>query len=261
MLPLWENTAYLVTVGVMFGLTIGSFLNVVIYRVPNNLSIVKPDSHCPICKTPIAWYDNIPLISWLILGAKCRHCHTHISARYPLIEGVTGLGWGLAFGLLPLPQALLFVLMYSALIAIALIDLEHWVVPLSLVITLLVGDVLAVWFNLIHWQVALKGVIGIAVLMIFIQAFTWLLRKEFGLGWGDVQLAVVLSLWLGLELSLLGMFFAALIAILVWLVQSRKASFSWDRKIQFGPYLAIAAIILGFLRVYDPAVLEKLLFP
>lgn len=258
--PLWENMAYLVTVGTMFGLTIGSFLNVVIYRVPNDLSIVKPDSHCPICKTPIAWYDNIPIFSWIMLGAKCRHCRTHISARYPLIEGLTGLGWGLAFGLLPLPQALLFVFMFSALIAVALIDLGHWVVPLSLVVTLLIGDALAVGFNLVHWQIAVKGVIGVSVLMIFVQAFTWLLRKEFGFGWGDVQLAIVLSLWLGLELSLMGMFVAVLVAILVWLAQSRTRDFTWDRKIQFGPYLAIAAIILGFLRIYAPAMLEHLLY-
>lgn len=260
MIPIWENTAYIVTVGVMFGLTIGSFLNVVIYRVPNNISIVKPDSHCPVCKTPIAWYDNIPLISWIVLGAKCRHCHTHISFRYPLIEGLTGLGWGIAFGFLPLPQALLFVLMYSALIAITLIDLEYWVVPLSLIITLLIGDGLALYFQLIHWDFALMGLVAIVILMTFIQALTWLLRKEVGFGWGDVQLAVALSLWLGLELSLVGMFIAVLVTIVIWVVKGRSTDFSWDRKIQFGPYLAIAAIVLGFLKVYDPQFLENLIF-
>lgn len=260
MMPIWENTAYLVTIGTLFGLSVGSFLNVVIYRIPNNLSIVKPDSHCPACKTPIAWYDNIPLISWVILGAKCRHCQAPISIRYPIIEGITGLGWAMAFGLLPLGQAILFVIMFSALLAVAVIDQEYWVVPLSLIITLLVGVGIGLGFELIRWPVALKGLAGILVLMTFIQGLTWLIRKEAGLGWGDVQLALVLSLWLGLELSLMGMFVAVLVAIIVWLAQSKAHDFTWDRKIQFGPYLAVAAMILGFLRVYAPDMLERLLY-
>ncbi len=259
--PIWENTAYLLTIGVSFGLSVGSFLNVVIYRVPNHLSIVRPGSHCPVCKNPIAWYDNIPLFSWFMLRAKCRHCHTHISARYPLIEGLTGLGWALAFALLPLPQALLFVLMFSTLIAVALIDYINWLVPVSLIIFLLIGDGLALYFNLIRLESAVRGFVGILALLTFIQGLTWLVRKEVGLGWGDVQLTLVLSIWLGLELSLAGLLLAVILAAIAWLSSWLKdRSFSWDRKIQFGPYLAFAAVILGFLKVYAPELLERLIF-
>jgi leader peptidase (prepilin peptidase)/N-methyltransferase len=92
-MPTYEYI-YTIVVATLFGMTIGSFLNVVIYRVPKRLSLVSPRSFCPVCKTPIRATDNVPVLSWLLLHGKCRHCHTPISPRYPVVEGTTGLTWG-----------------------------------------------------------------------------------------------------------------------------------------------------------------------
>src|SRR5215208_4514143 len=143
----------LVFAAVLFGLVVGSFLNVVIHRVPNRESIVWPSSHCPHCGERIRPWDNIPLISYVLLRGRCRNCKEPISVRYPAVEATTGLLFGAAayeFGLsLALLSALVFI---SALISLAVIDIEHRLLPNAIVgPAALVGLVLSVLANTAGW--------------------------------------------------------------------------------------------------------------
>lgn len=123
----------LLPVALVFGLLVGSFLNVVIHRVPEGLSVVTPPSHCPGCETPIKPWDNIPVLSWLLLAGKCRSCKTPISLRYPAIELVTGLLFlAIAWRFGPTIWTTLYCLFGAALIAAAMIDLDHQIIPDSI---------------------------------------------------------------------------------------------------------------------------------
>lgn len=201
------------------GACIGSFLNVVIFRLPAGLSIVTPRSHCPRCKHPIAWYDNLPLLSWLILRARCRHCGARIAVRYFLVEllmaGLTAalwmrFSWSWDFAVwLPL---------FAALLAIAFLDIDEWWVP----------DVItypaAAWAFAASFipgglrpQEALLG-LGPAVLALAVAwGFQKIARKE-GLGFGDIKLLGVLGLAVGLVPGLAVLILAALQGAVVGLV-------------------------------------------
>ena len=183
----------------LFGLVVGSFLNVVIWRVPRRESVVVPASHCPTCDAPLAPYDNIPVVSWLVLRARCRHCETPISARYPAVELLTGVLFvavGLRFaGEWVLPAYLVFT---AGLIALSLIDLEHFVLPnrvlypvgfialpLLLAGALLDGDAGA------FARALLGGAVAFAVFFVIHTV------SPRGLGFGDVRLSFLLGCFLG----------------------------------------------------------------
>src|SRR5262249_43042258 len=123
-------TAFVAVIAGVYGLVVGSFLNVVIYRVPRKESVVKPRSHCPRPDPPIAGRDNIPVVSWLLLGGKCRHCGEPISAQYPLVELTTGVLFAAVGAKYAHSWALpAFLVLTAALIAISVIDLEHFIIP------------------------------------------------------------------------------------------------------------------------------------
>ena len=145
--------AVLVTFAGLFGLVIGSFLNVVIHRLPEGLSLSVPGSHCPVCETPIAWYDNVPVLAYLWLGGRCRHCGTSISLRYPAIELATGLLFaGLAWRFGATPLLPVWCLFAAALVAAAAIDFDHQIIPDEislggLVLALLLVPAVHVWLG------------------------------------------------------------------------------------------------------------------
>ncbi|MBC7294069.1 MAG: prepilin peptidase, partial [Thermoleophilia bacterium] len=122
-------------ISALLGLVIGSFLNVVIFRLPKGESLVSPGSHCPVCGYRIRWYDNIPVLSWLILRGRCRSCRTPIPVRYPLVEGLTALIFVLCYWRIGLAWSLPVAWAFSAaLIAIAFIDLDHMIIPNRIVL-------------------------------------------------------------------------------------------------------------------------------
>ncbi|WP_423922081.1 prepilin peptidase [Frigoribacterium sp. 2-23] len=243
-----------------FGLLIGSFVNVVVYRVPAGLSVSRPASACPTCHSPIKAYDNVPVLSWLALGGKCRACKTTISARYPIVEMATGLFfvavaarlWPLgavpADGLLVASHVVVVIAyLYLAAISVALgiIDLEHHRLPNAIVLPAYgVGLVLLATASALSgdWSALLRGVIGMAALyaVYFAMAFAY----PGGMGFGDVKLAGVLGLFLAYlgwgELAvgafaafLLGGLFA--IALLALRRTTRKGG------IPFGPWMLAGA--------------------
>jgi leader peptidase (prepilin peptidase)/N-methyltransferase len=260
------TTGLLLFLLALFGLVVGSFLNVVIVRVPSGESIVRPPSKCPQCETEILTRDNIPVISWLLLKGKCRSCGEPIPAGYPLVELGNAVLWvlaGIRFGstIEVVPYALLF----SVLLVLSVIDLELYILPNkitypSILVSFVAIPVLAVTTADDPGAVILGaalGAIGFAgFLLIILLAWELLMRKE-GMGMGDVKLAVLLGLWLGYINPLLCLFAliaSSVIGLVVGLVimAVRKES----RPFPFGPWLALGTIVIilfsgPILRAYD----------
>jgi leader peptidase (prepilin peptidase) / N-methyltransferase len=204
-------------------LCVGSFLNVVIARVPHGKSIVRPGSACPRCGAPIRWYDNIPVVSWLLLRGKCRNCALPISARYPVVELLTavvvlavlrrfGIGWTAAG----------YAAFASALIALTFIDLDTWLLPHEITWPLLVAGIASPLWN--HALRPLDSVIGAAAgyaLFAAIALFGEKVVHRETMGWGDVWLLAGIGAWLGWQQLLPVVFFAAVQGTIVGVVLIR----------------------------------------
>jgi len=235
----------------LFGLVVGSFLNVVIYRVPRRESIVSPRSACPTCSVPISARDNVPIFSWLFLRGRCRSCHSPISVRYPLIEAATaGLFAGVAARIgfsWSLPA---YLVLAAGLLALACTDLEHLLLPkrivypvLGLVGVLLLGA--AAITN--HWHDLL--VAGLSGVVWFVVFFAMNAISPRLLGFGDVRLAPVLGLalgWLGIRYVLLGFFAANLIGAILGIALIATKQMSREQQIPYGVFLAAGALLAIF---------------
>ncbi len=232
----------------VFGMVVGSFLNVCICRMPKNESIVSPPSHCPHCSYQICWYDNIPLVSYLLLRGKCRGCGAHISLQYPLVEVVNGvltLFLFLRFGP-TLAFATLF-LFCSALVVITFIDIEHQIIPDKISLSgIVVGFVLSFFLEGHTWLNSLLGILlGGGSLLLVAYAYQRLTGKE-GMGGGDIKLLAMMGAFLGWK-SVLFIIFASslvgsLIGVTIMLLQKKDSKLA----IPFGPYLAFGAILYIF---------------
>ncbi len=181
------------------GACVGSFLNVVIARVPKGRSIVSPPSSCPKCGQRIAWYDNIPVVSWLALRAKCRNCGLPISARYPMVELLAAL---LVFAvwrqLGPQPSTLGFAAFVCALLALTFIDLDTWLLPHQITWPLLLlGLVSPLWNPELRWLEAGLGALAGFGLFAAIALFGEKILHKETMGWGDVWLLAAIGAWLG----------------------------------------------------------------
>ena len=227
----------------LLGLCVGSFLNVVIARVPEGRSIVGPGSACPRCSTPIAWYDNVPLLSFALLRARCRKCGEPISWRYPVVELVTGLLFvlalaerGLTIDLIP---ALLLV---SGLVAITGIDLDHQLIPDVISIPgIVVGLAVSTLTGRPGWLDSLVGVvIGGGIFLLIIVA------SRGGMGGGDMKLGAMLGAFLGWKLVLVAILIAILaggVFAIVVLLLRRKGR---KDAVPFGPFLALGGVVSLF---------------
>jgi leader peptidase (prepilin peptidase)/N-methyltransferase len=239
--------ALLVVVGI-FGLLIGSFLNVVIWRVPRGESIVSPPSHCPGCGTPIRPRDNIPVVSWLLLRGRCRECSSRISARYPLVEAATAalfVAFGVRFGL----HAVLPAYLYLAAVGVALTMIDIDVQRLPDVITLPsypVGLVLLGIAAVVDQagDSFVRALIGMAALFAF-YALVWFVYPA-GMGLGDVKLAGVLGLylaWLGWGQLVVGAFAAFAVGAVVSIAIVAIAGGGRKTKVPFGPFMLVGVLI------------------
>ena len=223
------------------GLAVGSFLNVVAARVPLRRSIVRPGSACMSCSAPIAWYDNIPLVSFLVLRGRCRHCGTRIGLLYPAVELMSALlvsGCVLAFGLTP--RAAIAAFFCCVLVAISAVDLEHRIVPDRIVLpaTVLVLVAQTLRAPSLEWLLCALG----ASLFLFLAVLAY----PAGMGMGDVKLALLMGAALGKVVAvalMLGMV-AALVPGLYLLARHGQAA----RKmaIPFAPFLALGSIVALF---------------
>jgi leader peptidase (prepilin peptidase)/N-methyltransferase len=229
----------------LFGLIIGSFLNVVIWRLPRGESLARPKSCCPECGEPIKPYDNIPVLSWLLLRGRCRNCGAAISKRYPLVEALTGALFLAVVAVHGVEDDLaLWLPLTAALIAISGIDLDHQIIPNKIVLPLaiwgLVGTILFRPDNVD--DVLIAG--GAAFLVLFIAA----LISPAGMGMGDVKLAGAMGLYLGSWIAP-AMLIAFLVGSVVGLaIMARHGRDGRKKGVPFGPFLAlggIAAILVG----------------
>jgi leader peptidase (prepilin peptidase) / N-methyltransferase len=227
-----------------FGVIFGSFLNVVAYRLPRRESLISPASRCPSCGTPIRPYDNIPVLSWLLLRGRCRSCSAPISARYPIVEGLTAAlcaaavlaGGGAA-------KVALHVALILLLVPIALIDLEHRIIPNKLTA---LGAALALGIGLgLDPSGEPERLIAAAAagggLLLAALAYPG------GMGMGDVKLAAVLGLFLGRDVAP-AMLIALLAGVLVGAIVIARKGAAQGRKtaVPFGPFLALGATVAVF---------------
>lgn len=231
-----------------FGAIVGSFLNVCIHRIPSGQSIVTPPSHCPSCNENVRPYDNIPIVSWLLLGGKCRFCKGRISIRYPLVELLTALltlflfrqyGFSVEF-------ATLF-LFCVALIIITFIDLDHQIIPDGISLPgIPLGFAFSFLLPHVGWKSSLIGIlVGGGSLLVVASVYELVTKKE-GMGGGDIKLLAMMGAFLGWKAipfiifvsSLLG----SVIGISVMIAQKKDSKLA----IPFGPFLAAAAIIYIF---------------
>jgi len=232
----------------IFGAVVGSFLNVCIFRLPAKTSIIKPLSQCPHCHHPIRFYDNIPIISFIVLRGKCRDCDGKISWRYPLVELITAvlsLLLFLQFGLTL--RFLIFFIFTAVLIVITFIDLDHQIIPDVLTLPgIPIFFLLAIFVVKIPWLEALIGLlIGGGVL--FAIAFVYeLLTKREGMGGGDVKLLAMIGGFLGWKslifILLFSSFSGAIAGITAMIIKKQDMKYA----VPFGPFLSAAAVAYLF---------------
>lgn len=234
----------------LMGLCIGSFLNVIIYRLPRGLGFVKGRSFCPHCKKKIRWFDNVPLISFVLLRGRCHFCHSPISWRYPIVELTTGVLFVL--GSLPYFRNLsnlsffdwgLTLTLFSALVVIFFIDLEHQIIPDEIVLPLIVLFVLRAFISPLNTYFLLLNTFLPAFGAFLFLLIIYLVTKGKGMGFGDVKFAFLMGLILGYPKIIVAFYLAFLTGALVGiiLILGRKAKFG--QKIAFGPFLALSTII------------------
>ena len=234
----------------MIGLVIGSFSNVCIYRLPRNESVIFPASHCPSCNKSIKWYDNIPLLSFLILKGKCRYCQNKISAQYPLVEFLTGYLYLVLFLLYGLQlKTFVYMLFCSALIIITFIDLKEQIIPdvISLPFIAL-GFLLSFFLKTISPIDSLLGILsGGGTLLLIAVAGSYLFKRE-AMGGGDIKLAAMVGAFLGWQLTLLslflGFFFGAITGVII-LIKNKRKNEQGD-SVPFGPFIAFGTLIALF---------------
>jgi leader peptidase (prepilin peptidase)/N-methyltransferase len=224
----------------LFGLIIGSFCNVVIYRLPLGKSIVFPGSECRACGNPIHPRDNIPLISYLLLAARCRSCNEHISLRYPAIEFMVGLLFvviWLRFGLSS--TFAVYAIFASTLVVIALIDYDHKIIPNIITLpSMVIGLALSIWTLPVTPMASLSGLLlggGLFYLIAFLT--------KGGMGGGDIKLMAMIGSFLGWQGALFTIFSGALLGSLVGIALMLLGRKGRKDKVPFGPFLSCGAIL------------------
>jgi len=228
----------------ILGCCLGSFFNVVIYRLPAKLSIVQPGSHCPRCSRPIAFYDNIPLISYLILMGKCRHCRAPISFRYPTVEALTGTIALLLFQQYGFSMQLLGESIFvSLLILIAFIDLDTFTIPNILSLPgIAAGLAFSFLTPRLSWQDSLLGILlGGGFLYAVAVAYQFFRRQE-GLGGGDIKLLAMIGAFLGSAGVLFTIMLASVVGAMAGIAVMRRTRAGLTAMVPFGPFLSLGAI-------------------
>lgn len=223
----------------LFGLVIGSFLNVVIDRLPLGENIVWERSRCDFCKKKLRWYELIPVVSYVVLGGRCLRCKKRLSPQYPVVELVSGVGFVFLF--LRAQSSVSFVLatmIFCLLLAFFVIDIKHQILPDQIMIALFLGIATMAYFVSPEQRIA-NFWAGIGAGMFFL--LLWLITKGRGIGFGDVKLSFLLGFLLGYPGIIIGLYIAFLTGAIagVILIMSRRAKMK--SRIAFGPFLIIGA--------------------
>ena len=233
----------------LLGLIFGSFLNVLIYRMPRKESIVYPSSRCPYCKTTIEWYNNIPILSYIKLKGISSCCNKKISFRYPFVEFLSMMLWVWSFYYISdTINQICFLIIASCLISIFFTDLYHFYIPFGLNILIfliaLTNYLLSNSNDLIFQFISMISIVAYFLVVMFLTSY--LLKKD-TMGYGDIILIASISFWMGFIDSLIIIFFASLFSIIHWLIL-RASSKNKDIILPFGSTIALAALMVFILK-------------
>lgn len=232
----------------LVGAMVGSFLNVCIYRLPRHESVVWPGSHCPACSHPIAWYDNIPLLSYLVLVGRCRFCSAPIPWRYPVVEGLNAVGYvGLLWYFGPGWSMAVYALLYSLLIVVTGTDLSHKIIPNAVTLPGMVVGLLS--SATVLPTGAGNGLLGMLIgggLLWFLAWLSPYLFGKEGMGGGDIKLMAMIGAFLGWKPALLTILVGSLLGSVIGLALIGTRVISRQEYIPFGPFLVCGALIALF---------------
>ena len=222
----------------LFGICIGSFLNVCIYRIPLKQDIVKLPSHCMKCERKLKWYELIPLLSFLIQGGKCRGCKTKLSVQYPAIELLNGLLYVLIFAIYGTnAQSVIYCLLASVLVVISVIDFRTYEIPLGCNIFILVLGIAQVIIDLPHMSKYVIGFFAVSLVLFIL----WLISKGRAIGGGDIKLLAAAGLLLGWQKIILAFVLGCVLGAIIHLIRMKVQNA--DRTLAFGPYLSAGILI------------------
>lgn len=222
----------------LYGIIIGSFLNVCICRIPKKENIVTTRSHCMSCGYQLRWYDLIPLFSWLALGGRCRKCKAKISVQYPTIEALNGVLYLIVFLCYGVSiETLLYCLMASALLALSVIDFRTFEIPLGFNVFIAVLGLVRVLTDLTNWREYAVGFFAVSTVLYIIYVLT----KGRGIGGGDIKLMAASGLLLGWKCNILAFLLGCIIGSVIHLLRMRFTKA--ERVLAMGPYLSIGIYI------------------
>ena len=217
----------------LLGVCVGSFLNVLIYRIPREEEFVKTPSHCMSCGHSLSWYENIPVVSWLLQGGKCRACGVKLSVQYPVVEALNGAMW-LLTALLYRGQWVtvgLYCVLFSMLLTLSVIDWRTFTIPNGINLVIFLLGVIRLVTDLGNWSNYVIGMFSVGLVFLLLH----LLTGGNGLGMGDVKLVAAAGLLLGWSSMLLAVLIGSLSGAIIHSVRMRRGA---GKKLAFGPYLA-----------------------
>ena len=217
----------------VLGLCVGSFCNVLIYRIPKEEEFVRTPSHCMTCGHNLQWFELIPVISWLVQGGKCRACGTKLSAQYPLVEALNGVMW-LLTGIIYRGQWLMVGLycgLFSMLLVLTIIDWRTFTIPNGVNLTIFILGLVRLLTDLKHWPLYVAGMLSVSLVFLLL----YILTRGNGLGMGDIKLVGAAGLLLGWQNMLLAVLVGSVSGAVIHSIRMRGGE---GRKLAFGPYLA-----------------------
>ena len=231
-------TILLYAVIFIYGIVIGSFLNVVIYRVPKKENIVVVNSHCMNCGYQLSWYDLVPIFSWLALRGKCRKCGDKISVQYPLIEALNGVLYMVVFYYFGVSiESLLYCLLFSALLALSVIDFRTYEIPVGFNYFILTLGLIRVVTDLEDWSTYVIGFLAVSAFLYLLYIVT----DGRGIGGGDVKLMATCGLLIGWKLIILGFLLGCILGSVIHIIRMRVVG--EGRVLAMGPYLSMGVAL------------------
>ena len=251
-------TAYIATIIFVFGAVIGSFLNVLIYRLPIGMDFKKGNSICPNCNHKLNWKDLFPLFSWIFLGGKCRYCKAPISKQYPIVEALNGSAYVLSYIFLCGGNAIEglnlklvgYMIVMSALIVVSWIDFKHQIIPDSMWIAILVGGLFIVGDALITGEFTKGWIITRVVGFFTVSGLFFLIALLSGgraMGGGDIKLMAAVGFVLGWKAVIIALFMSAVLGVIFSIGRKLVAKAEMKGVIPFGPFLAMGSAICAFV--------------
>jgi len=227
----------------LYGIVLGSFLNVLIYRLPKHENISTERSHCMTCGHKLGWYDLVPLFSWVFLGGKCRYCKSKISKQYPLVEAINGFGYVLIFWLTGFSlSSICYCLAFSIFLVISVIDYRTQEIPFGLNVCLFIIAVIRLAFNFNDWLDCLIGMVAVSGFMYLCLIIGRAIKGIDAFGGGDIKMMFATGLLIGWKANILAFLLGCIFGAVIHSIRM-KVSKDTDHVLAFGPYLCMGLVI------------------